>query len=234
MATISLVVAKYQEDIGWVADIGVPYTVYDKGGKPNNWVPLPNVGREAQTYVHHCIQNYNTLADLVIFSQGDPFFHAGDFKHTVQCLAGMAFRNRLDYLPPSLSLTNEYNPLFLENKEWLVPIFKDFGPTFLGRPLDAATFWYGPGAILAVKRETILRRPLRDYVELERWINAVHRGPWIMELVWQYFWNVSKIHEFWPDSRVAFSEATMLKCNEFMATLSIRHPHYARYFKEFV
>ncbi len=45
-------------------------------------VQLRNVGREADTYLQHIIDHYDTgLADVTIFSQGDPFEHSPDFIH---------------------------------------------------------------------------------------------------------------------------------------------------------
>lgn len=74
-----LVVAWYEEDIGWIADANLePWTtVYAKGSGmryPPTFerppVPLPNVGRESHTYVYHIVQNYDNLADVTFFVQG--------------------------------------------------------------------------------------------------------------------------------------------------------------------
>ena len=36
-------------------------------------IKLPNIGRESHTYLYHIVNNYNQLADRVLFLQGDPF-----------------------------------------------------------------------------------------------------------------------------------------------------------------
>jgi hypothetical protein len=70
----SLIVAKFREDISWLNNIsGYKIYLYDK------LVDLPNIGREAHTYVHHIITNYSDLSDINVFTQANPFFHSKDF-----------------------------------------------------------------------------------------------------------------------------------------------------------
>jgi hypothetical protein len=45
------------------------YVVYDKSKD------IPNVGREAETYLRYIIENYNCLPEYVAFLQGHPFDH---------------------------------------------------------------------------------------------------------------------------------------------------------------
>ena len=83
--SIELVVARYLEDLSWLRNIPpqISPRVYDKSPTGN----LPNVGREAHTYLHHICENYGNLADLTIFAQGKPFDHAFDFHKTLRALA---------------------------------------------------------------------------------------------------------------------------------------------------
>ncbi len=83
--TIELVVARYHEDLAWLRNIPpqVRAHVYDKSLDGN----LPNVGREAHTYLHHIVENYEALPDLTVFAQGRPFDHAFDFHKTLRALA---------------------------------------------------------------------------------------------------------------------------------------------------
>jgi hypothetical protein len=47
---------------------------------------LPNVGREADTYLRHIVQNYEgCLADVTVFCQGNPFEHSPDFLKLLRC-----------------------------------------------------------------------------------------------------------------------------------------------------
>lgn len=77
---IGLVVARYREDLSWLAAMGLPGVVYDKGGGASvppgmELSPLPNVGREAYTYLTHIIERYQRLPAHTAFLQGNPFAH---------------------------------------------------------------------------------------------------------------------------------------------------------------
>ena len=74
--TVEVVVARYREDVSWTAGLVWPVTVYDKSGEElPGAVPLPNVGREAHTYLTHILRRYPDFPDQTVFLQGDPFFH---------------------------------------------------------------------------------------------------------------------------------------------------------------
>jgi len=85
---VELVVARYREPVRWVRNIPstVEVTIYDKGGDLDPdllpWArvePLPNVGHEGHTYLHHLASHYEELAPVTVFCQGHPFDHAWDF-----------------------------------------------------------------------------------------------------------------------------------------------------------
>ena len=78
--SIDFVIARYNEPIEW-AQQGNNYnvTIYNKSSiESPSMISLPNVGREAHTYLHHIIQNYDTLASVNIFLQGK----ISDHKYT--------------------------------------------------------------------------------------------------------------------------------------------------------
>lgn len=72
-----IVVARYSEDTSWLATWrrGNQALVYNKGGAMPEYdqastIQLDNVGRESHTYLHHILNNYDKLADITIFLQG--------------------------------------------------------------------------------------------------------------------------------------------------------------------
>lgn len=92
MQDFELVVAHYNENLAWLRNIPpqIRVTIYDKGvseSTASNTSRLPNVGREAHTYLHHICTRYETLAPLSVFCQGKPFDHAFDFRKTLRELA---------------------------------------------------------------------------------------------------------------------------------------------------
>ena len=83
--SIELVVARYLEDLSWLNNVppSIQSRVYDKSPSGN----LPNIGREAHTYLHHICANYDVLPELTVFAQGKPFDHAFDFHKTLRASA---------------------------------------------------------------------------------------------------------------------------------------------------
>jgi hypothetical protein len=76
---VKLIIARYREDIAWVSNLGYDYVVYNKGGDTlKNSIVLGNIGREAHTYLSHIVREYDNLAYMNIFLQGDPFDHIDD------------------------------------------------------------------------------------------------------------------------------------------------------------
>ncbi len=66
-------------------------TIYDKQGDCEApWAQVirrENVGREAETYVHHLLDRWDDLPELTVFAQGHPFDHASDFHAVLRALA---------------------------------------------------------------------------------------------------------------------------------------------------
>lgn len=98
--SFELVVAHHEEDLRWLRRVPVLFriSIYNKGSVqalPQSLlgragmceIPLPNIGREAHTYLTHLIARYDSLADLTVFCQGHPFDHAPDLHGQLAALA---------------------------------------------------------------------------------------------------------------------------------------------------
>lgn len=87
---IELVVARHREDLAWLRRVprAIRVCVYDKSDTPaSTAIPLPNIGREAHTYLHHFTERFEDLADLTICVQGKPFDHAPDLHRRLRAIA---------------------------------------------------------------------------------------------------------------------------------------------------
>ena len=76
--TKELVVSRYNEDVAWLKQINCvdKITLYNKGNDIDiPYIRLDNTNREAHTYFYHIVSNYNNLADVTLFCQGNPFEH---------------------------------------------------------------------------------------------------------------------------------------------------------------
>lgn len=78
------VVARYNEDISWIDEINNgDFLIYNKGedfDTKYSYTRVPNVGREAETFLKAIVLNYDTLSiyDNVVFLQGNPIEHCFD------------------------------------------------------------------------------------------------------------------------------------------------------------
>lgn len=83
MKKTDIIVSYYKEDIRWIEKMINPkirtiylYTKSDCKYLGTNTkvkqIYLPNIGREAHTYLYHCIKNRNNLPDFSLFLQGHP------------------------------------------------------------------------------------------------------------------------------------------------------------------
>ena len=94
MGNITIVVARYKENLEWLSEIDnhVDIVVYNKG--PDDFilprsakvVQLPNEGRETHTYFSHIVDNYKTMSGQLVFVQGHAKSHYFDFCHVINTL----------------------------------------------------------------------------------------------------------------------------------------------------
>ena len=109
-----IVVARYNEDLLWLKDVpkDIKITIYNKGKDDISYpyISLPNIGRESHTYMYHIVNNYDNLADMTIFCQGESIFHSPDFINLL--------KNRKYFEPiqplSAFFCTNLHPPLFVD------------------------------------------------------------------------------------------------------------------------
>ena len=76
---LQMVVSRFKEEVDWTKDYS-SVLIYNKGKDIEiDCEILPNVGREAHTYLHHIVNKYENLAEVTCFFQGTkPSFGARD------------------------------------------------------------------------------------------------------------------------------------------------------------
>lgn len=107
-----LVVALYNEDLSWLNQLDFTCTIYNKGNIEIPSIPLPNIGRESDTFLNYITNNYNNLPDVIAFLQGNLHPHCGNFiqrlkkynSNKVEGLGGGLFYNKIDGCPTHLEL----------------------------------------------------------------------------------------------------------------------------------
>lgn len=161
---VTIVVAKYREDVRWTKSLPYRCIVYDKDKD------IPNLGLEAETYLRHILENYSDLTDFTLFLQGGPFDHTRTVKkHNIaQKIAKLQFVNAYQPFYPKITATN---PRVLEiERKW-----GPWGRINLGEYADQ---WFLPpiqkfncGAQFMVPREAILFRSKKFYEEVIKTTN---------------------------------------------------------------
>lgn len=195
-----LILAWYKENIDWLHSVsGVDIFLYNKGDKSSTLpsYKLPNIGREAHTYIWHIVQNYNNLAEILIFSQANPFPHCPNLSSLITrlTLEEMLLDNRQnrDHCPYNFEV---YFPL---GKFWVYDCWAPEGVFEIRRQEIIKELWRGLfkeslplqfptsyGAVFIVKREAILQWPLETY----KWLlskfddRQYYITPWSMEYLW--------------------------------------------------
>ena len=183
------VLARYRENVSWAE--GLDAIVYDKSAQPLPGTrPLPNVGFEAHTYLHHFAEHYDDLAPVTICLQAEPFEHLN--VNNVESLC----RAVVDINPGKLS----FNPLAKKghwitagggSKNWRIPTDEDkiteVWMAILGYP-PPGLFHFWQGAQFAVSRSQVHRRPREFYANaaklVETKIDAL-----ILETMWGHIFS---------------------------------------------
>lgn len=212
---VQLVVARYREDVSWVPQLDLPAVVYDKSGQglPGSMpvpgvVPLPNIGREAHTYFTHIVREYDRLAEVTVFLQGDPFFHlrqdgragAADLKTMLgQAVADKApFRGLAWFRLKCDGLGRPHDMHLPENKgKWAgwgkdIPVAQTFSKLFAAPPPQSYVCRGVTGNFL-VRAERIRIRPRTFYRQC---LDMVENDPYdemntghAVERLWHLIFN---------------------------------------------
>lgn len=162
-----IVVARYSENLDWTKSYSDFVTIYNKGNATEyESVSLPNIGREAHTYLHHIVNNYNNLAEYNCFLQGNPYD-----PHTPsldQYLDYVINSNELvpDFVWLSSRMVESDFEYEREPYHAIFPNIKFAYKTIFGKDPEDISFVFGSGAQFMVSKSNILKRPLEFYENL--------------------------------------------------------------------
>jgi len=150
-----IVVAKYNEDVSWTAPWRDNVTIYNKNPNDPRFPTLPNVGREAGTYLYHMLTRFDTLAERTLFLQGHPFDHP---------LLKIAEYGRAE--GDFVCNTDRHHPFHCDHR-WDIGFIsarakRAFWDTYIRKPLPPRHS-YVSGAQFAVSRDLVRRRG-REYI----------------------------------------------------------------------
>ena len=187
MPEIGVVIARYNENVDWVKLIKHKVYLYNKGNNDISleYLPLKNVGREAHTYLHHIVTNYDNLDEYTVFLQGNPTDHG--FYDTFGTIENFNNVNFIAGFTPFLR--------HLENHRYLSCPKHDCDLFHLAAYHDIHlpiqdVYEFVQGAQFAVKKDNILLRPKKVYEHLlNTSYNSDDMFAHTMERMWKYVFN---------------------------------------------
>jgi len=182
-----IIISRYNESLDWVKSLKFKYTIYNKGEDIDlPFIKLENVGREAQTFLYHIVENYDNLDEINIFLQGNPFDHfssllefLNDFpinlskaKFFSQGCLGLADR----ILEEDLETCHSYK-VYPEEIQQVA-----FNKT-------GTKFCFANGAQHVVHRNNIVKHSRSFYEKLLSDIDWNGHAPWSIERIWPEIFN---------------------------------------------
>jgi len=212
MIPLELVVARYEEDLAWLRKVprSICCTVYNKGQTttPTHSTPLPNLGHESQTYLHHIVSRYDSLNAITIFCQGHPFDHASDFHKVLRQLheGTLSVKNFL-WLGFIIEWDDPKGARIFQN--WSKNPARDlldldyFCRQLFGEPAPSRFIFY-PGAQFVVTKETIHQRPLDFYQKALAFSETIPHAAHCFERTWDRIFQVNGLPEEFSGKELPF------------------------------
>lgn len=178
--SMEIVIAHYSEDLSWLGDDARSCTIYSKGGEKNAppcpHIAIPNIGREGQTFLHHIIERYDSLADVTLFLQGRVDDHFSITFDEVKERARNTEPGQITTFPyRDLETFDHWDGIpwteYPSWKKWsLMPRFlraartpREYWQIFFPGEDVPASLGFQPGALFAARKDSIQRHPRSFY-----------------------------------------------------------------------
>ena len=181
MSTNQIVISRYSEDLSWTESlpkIDSLIFIYNKGRKINSLlspefkvIDLENIGREAHTYLHHIIENYNSLPERIIFTQAHPNDHVSpnfkseffEFLNSEEEFRYFSSNTlEMKILEDGVEESGNLNGAYWKNKHSLSSCCVTV-PFELIPQIESKKWIFGTGAIFGVSRGSILKNSKEFY-----------------------------------------------------------------------
>lgn len=189
MADLQVIIARYEEPIEWIKELKHQFVIYNKGSKINlPSIHLPNIGREAHTFLHHILRNYNNLPTYTAFLQGNPFDHHKNIINTLNTFP-QSIPELHCYSEGCYSLADRHLDE-LDSDMYKHGVFMDaiYNDHFT---VEKHQFHFACGAQYIVHKNNIINKPKRLYHNLLFNYKWQDHEPWSMERVWPMIFNAN-------------------------------------------
>jgi len=177
-----LVVARYNEDVEWVKELGIPYIIYNKGkdlGKGYFSYKLENIGRDVHTYFYHIVNVYPNFSDVTFFVQGSPD-GPGHGKNIVKIKNIIKNKEVPDFLSLGRFRALSDDRGFPFHRKDPIPVGQVY--EFIFGEKSPGKFEFIRGGQFAVSREVLLSHSLEFYNKIYQITREEkYRASWTLE-----------------------------------------------------
>ena len=177
-----VVIAHYNENLDWIRNLDVSYTIISRGGIPPE--TAPNKGREAGSYLEYIVKNYDSLEDITVFVHG----HRSDWHHP----------ENMDEKLRRLTIETEYKNINLYGINYLRNALHDMNATragiqavadILGTPIVPEELGYKCSAQFYVSKRLIHRHSKEIYQRLYEYLMQTSLPGYWSGRVFEYTWH---------------------------------------------
>ena len=157
------------------------------GQDPGPVHQLPNVGREAHTYLHHIVSNWDNLAEYTLFLQGWPFDHDVNLEDIQKFIDGKVVPE------DGVSQIGNHQYLYCDRMgnphHPDLPIGEYFKKILKRDPPEA--IFFAIGAQYIVHKRMIHNKSLDFWKGLLEMSETIEDFPWIIERLWLYIFHTT-------------------------------------------
>jgi len=195
--SVTMVVARYQEDVQWTWIYGSHVVIYNKGEsmvlpRDVKYESLPNVGREGHTFAHHLYENYHDLSEWTLFLQGNPWEHSPHLQDRLRQIDKLLPKQEgFLWLSESKVVCDlECLPHHTDMKHILPYLYMSL---FKKEMVGVHGILFGGGAQFMVSRATVHQHPREFYGRLRSFL-SYHVNP-LEGFVIERMWGVIMDHD---------------------------------------
>ena len=169
----------------------INYFIYNKSNEIiYNTYKLKNIGREADTYLHHIIENYNNLNEYTLFLQDDVDNHILDNDKFINlCLQNIKddidfkifdVQWRKNYKPISRTIVNGILNLHTLPSETSIKDMCNYMNIEVPHIYTTETC-----AFMMVHKNLIKKYPKNFYIKLREWLLLDDKNAFVLEHCWK-------------------------------------------------
>lgn len=185
--TKSLLIAHYNEDLGWLGNTNLRKVIYSKTDQRYNLIPN-NKGQEIPCFLKYIIDFYHNLPDKTLFLHGHRMSGHQDFNTDriirvlnweLDSFFSINKREWYQEISETVFLDEGAYDVWLK-QNWY--IFENY------IPFPVCLKFYS-GAQFVVSRENITQYPLAFYRKLYDWVQTTELSNFITSRIFEYTWH---------------------------------------------